>query len=165
MDCGTEDRRVELSSLGGSVTSFAFASMLPLCQQVVHDHCDREQGDPTKNDEDEEGIVAHFRPLPPSANAQPSRTNQPARPPAALTKEKGSSPRNCPKTSAPSARLAASGNLSISICRCSGVNPTIVDFMDEHIELWNSRQFLPTWVPPIIRCSYQRRNVLLITCG
>ena len=51
---------------------------------------------------------------------------QSAMPTAATDHEKGASLRNWPNTNAPSATFAASGSLSMSMCRCSGVKSSIV---------------------------------------
>jgi hypothetical protein len=97
-----------------------------LRQLIVHDD-DECKEDHAAEDDVETGILAHDRRFPPSRNAAPSNASHMTKPRTAIPVENRRSPNNCPKTSAPSARFAASGSLSMSIVGCSRVNPTIVE--------------------------------------
>ena len=100
---------------------FALAPPLTLRQPIEDSDDHREQRDAPQNDKRIHLRPRHRRLLPLSSKHPPNTTAQIAKPIAAVGSETGAPLTNGPNTSAPNARFAASGSLSRTICRCSGV--------------------------------------------
>jgi len=98
-------------------------ALLAPANHVQHGDCSDKECDTAEEDQQPGHDSA---PPATSIAAQPTKNTHSPIPSRASCGENAPSPRNCPKTNAPSARFAVSGSLSANIVRCAVFNTSIV---------------------------------------